>query len=216
MCWRGWARCTGMMPKRAMAPWQPQSGCDFHQEHSGPVMEKLHGWLEAQFAERKTEPNSGLGKAITYLLRHWKALTTFLREAGAPLDNNLGERSQAGGVAPQECVLQDATRGRGGRPVHDADPHLPVMWCQLVRLPDRTAAACAGTGGQPGGVDAVELPRDAGAELKYHNPCMAEKDRLWPGRDATRKWPENGPFQRQNRITFWPGTEPVENVSDRL
>ena len=31
----------------------------------------------------KTEPNSGLGKAITYLLRHWKALTTFLREAGA-------------------------------------------------------------------------------------------------------------------------------------
>jgi hypothetical protein len=39
----------------------------FHQEHSGPVMEKLHGWLESQFAERKTEPNSGLGKAITYL-----------------------------------------------------------------------------------------------------------------------------------------------------
>jgi hypothetical protein len=61
----------------------------FHQEHSGPVMEKLHGWLEAQFAERKTEPNSGLGKAITYLMRHWKALTTFLREAGAPLDNNI-------------------------------------------------------------------------------------------------------------------------------
>jgi hypothetical protein len=61
----------------------------FHQEHSGPVMEKLHGWLEAQFAERKTEPNSGLGKAITYLLRHWKALTTFLREAGTPLDNNV-------------------------------------------------------------------------------------------------------------------------------
>src|SRR5450432_1401171 len=51
----------------------------FHKERSGPVMEKLHGWLEAQFAERKTEPNSGLGKAITYLLRHWKALTTFLR-----------------------------------------------------------------------------------------------------------------------------------------
>ena len=52
-------------------------------------MEKLHGWLKAQFAERKAEPNSGLGKAITYLLRHWKTLTTFLREAGAPLSNNL-------------------------------------------------------------------------------------------------------------------------------
>jgi len=71
----------------------PQERLHFHQERSRPVMEKLHGWLEAQFAERKTEPNSGLGKAITCLLRHWKALTMFLREAGAPLDNNIAERS---------------------------------------------------------------------------------------------------------------------------
>jgi hypothetical protein len=34
------------------------------------------------------EPNSGLGKALTYL-RHWKGLTLFLRQEGAPLDNNL-------------------------------------------------------------------------------------------------------------------------------
>jgi transposase len=47
----------------------------------------------AQFAEQKTEPNCGLGKAITHLLRHWKALTTFLQEAGAPLDNCLCERA---------------------------------------------------------------------------------------------------------------------------
>ena len=64
-----------------------------HQERSGPVMETLQEWLEAQLAEKKTEPNSGLGKAITYLLRHWKGLTAFLREAGAPLDNNLCERA---------------------------------------------------------------------------------------------------------------------------
>src|SRR5262249_14618316 len=56
----------------------------FHQQHSKPILETLHGWLEGQFAERKVEPNSGLGKAITYLLRHWKALTLFLRQAGAP------------------------------------------------------------------------------------------------------------------------------------
>lgn len=31
-----------------------------------------HGWLDAQLAGKKTEPNSGLGKAITYLLRHWR------------------------------------------------------------------------------------------------------------------------------------------------
>lgn len=37
----------------------------FHQQHSKPILEALHDWLEAQFAERKVEPNSSLGKAIT-------------------------------------------------------------------------------------------------------------------------------------------------------
>jgi transposase len=72
---------------------RPEERLQFHQERSSPVMEKLHGWLEAQFAGRKTEPNSGLGKAITYLLRHWRPLTLFLRQAGAPLDNNVVERA---------------------------------------------------------------------------------------------------------------------------
>lgn len=64
----------------------------FHQEHSGPLMKTLHEWMEAQLAERKTEPNSGLGKAIRYMLRHWMPLTLFLREPGAPIDNNVVER----------------------------------------------------------------------------------------------------------------------------
>ena len=149
----------------------------FHQQHSQPVMEKLHSWLEAQFAERKTEPNSGLGKAITYLLRHWKALTTFLREAGAPLDNNLCERALKRAVLHRKNAfcLQDAARGRGGRPVYDADPHLPVMRRQLVRLSDGVATPCPGTDGQPRGVDAVELPPDAGAAWRMMNPA-------WPKR----------------------------------
>jgi transposase len=77
----------------------------FHQEGSQPVMEKLHAWLEAQLTERKVEPNSGLGKAITYLLRHWKALTTFLREAGAPLDNNICERALKRAVLHRKNAL---------------------------------------------------------------------------------------------------------------
>ena len=36
-----------------------------------PVMKKLRVWLEAQLSDRKMEPNSGLGKAIQYMLRHW-------------------------------------------------------------------------------------------------------------------------------------------------
>ena len=38
------------------------------------------------------EPNSGLGEAIGYMQDHWKKLTLFLREPGAPLDNNICER----------------------------------------------------------------------------------------------------------------------------
>jgi transposase len=64
----------------------------FHQTHSGPVMKQLKAWLKAQFDERKVEPNSGLGVAITYLLKHWDRLTLFLKQPGAPLDNNIAER----------------------------------------------------------------------------------------------------------------------------
>lgn len=71
----------------------PEQRLHFHQEHSQPVMEKLHIWLGAQFDERKVEPNSGLGTAISYLLKYWDRLTLFLRQPGAPLDNNICERA---------------------------------------------------------------------------------------------------------------------------
>jgi transposase len=71
----------------------PEDRLRFHQEHSGPLMKGLHGWMEAQLAEHKTEPNSGLGKAISYLLNHWLKLTLFLRQPGAPIDNNIVERA---------------------------------------------------------------------------------------------------------------------------
>jgi hypothetical protein len=71
----------------------PEERLRFHQEHSGPLMKGLQEWMEAQLAEHKAEPNSGLGKAISYLLNHWSKLTLFLRQAGAPLDNNIVERA---------------------------------------------------------------------------------------------------------------------------
>ena len=71
----------------------PEDRLRFHQEHSGPLMQGLHEWMEAQLAEHKTEPNSGLGKAISYLLNHWSKLTLFLRQPGSPIDNNIVERS---------------------------------------------------------------------------------------------------------------------------
>jgi transposase len=71
----------------------PEDRLHFHQQHSGPLMKGLHKWMEAQLAEHKTEPNSGLGKAISYLLNHWSKLTLFLRQPGSPIDNNIVERS---------------------------------------------------------------------------------------------------------------------------
>jgi hypothetical protein len=71
----------------------PQARLAFHQTHSGPLMEALHTWFTAQLDEHRIEPNSGLGEAITYFLKHWTTLTRFLTIAGAPLDNNVCERA---------------------------------------------------------------------------------------------------------------------------
>ena len=65
----------------------------YHQQHSGPLMLDLKSWMLEQLEENLVEPNSGLGQAINYMLKHWKALTLFLRQPGAPLDNNICERA---------------------------------------------------------------------------------------------------------------------------
>ena len=71
----------------------PEERLVFHQTESGPIMEKLQDWCTRQIQDRLVEPNSALGGAIAYLLRHWEKLTLFLRQPGAPLDNNICERA---------------------------------------------------------------------------------------------------------------------------
>jgi transposase len=71
----------------------PDERLAFHQKRSKPIMDNLSHWFNAQFEDKKVEPNSGLGKAIKYMQKHWKELTLFLRESGAPLDNNLCEQA---------------------------------------------------------------------------------------------------------------------------
>ena len=70
----------------------PPERLAYHQHLSGPIMDGLHQWLERQCDERLVEPNSSLGKAISYMRGHWKTLTRFLMIPGAPLDTNLVER----------------------------------------------------------------------------------------------------------------------------
>ena len=62
-----------------------------HQKESGPVMAGLEAWFSEAIAEKRVEPNSGLGKAIAYAQKRWGRLTLFLRVEGAPLDNNVCE-----------------------------------------------------------------------------------------------------------------------------
>ena len=70
-----------------------QQRLHWHQAQSGQKMADLEIWLTEQIEQRKVEPNSGLGEAIAYMLKHWNKLTLFLRQPGAPLDNNVCERA---------------------------------------------------------------------------------------------------------------------------
>ena len=71
----------------------PGERLSYHQAESGPVMKELKEWLQAQLDQQEVEPNSPIGKAITYMLKHWEPLTLFLRVPGAPLDNNVTEQA---------------------------------------------------------------------------------------------------------------------------
>lgn len=74
----------GMTPEQRLA---------YHQEHSKPVLDALKEWFEQLQEKKLVEPNSGLGKAIKYMLKRWDKLTRFLEVAGAAIDNNISERA---------------------------------------------------------------------------------------------------------------------------
>ena len=71
----------------------PAARLAYHQNHSAPVMAELKTWMGEKIDGQHVEPNSGLGQAIAYMLKHWEPLTLFLRQAGAPLDNNRCEQA---------------------------------------------------------------------------------------------------------------------------
>ena len=54
-----------------------QERLEYHQARSGPVMAELREWIEKEFAERRTEPNIGMGRAFRTVLKHWGGLTRF-------------------------------------------------------------------------------------------------------------------------------------------
>jgi transposase len=116
----------------------------FHQEQSGPVMEKLHQWLKAQLAEHKTEPNSGLGKAISYLLNYWSKLTLFLSQPGSPIDNNIVERLLKKAILNRRNAFFYKTL----HGAHTGDLFMSLIHtCELngAPIPSTTSRNCGGT-----------------------------------------------------------------------
>ncbi len=106
----------------------PEARLQFHQEASGPTMEALHDWLTEQLEEKRVEPNSALGDAIGYMLKHWEELTLFLRQAGAPLDNNVCERALKKAILHRKNAL--FYRTQNGARVGDLYMSL-IYTCQL-------------------------------------------------------------------------------------
>nr|WP_253817360.1 IS66 family transposase [Myxococcus xanthus] len=62
---------------------------ELRQQHSAPVLTRLHAWLETQAPRHP--PKSPLGQAISYALKQWEALTRFVENERLPLDNNRSE-----------------------------------------------------------------------------------------------------------------------------
>jgi transposase len=106
----------------------PEARLQWHQEVSGPTMQQLHDWLTRQLDEKLTEPNSALGSAIRYMLRHWEKLTLFLRRAGTPLDNNVCERALKKAILHRKNALFYKTQN--GARVGDLFMSL-IYTCQL-------------------------------------------------------------------------------------
>ncbi len=106
----------------------PEHRLDLHQRQNGPRMKKLHEWLTEQIEGKQVEPNSTLGEAISYMLKHWEKLTLFLREPGAPLDNNLCERALKMSIRHRRNSLFYKTR----RGAHVGDVFMSLIHtCQL-------------------------------------------------------------------------------------
>lgn len=88
-CLKGVYENEAVAKERSLSP---EERLKFHQENSAILMDVLLAWMEWKIGAKLVEPNSGLGKAIKYVTKRWERMTLFLRQAGAPLDNNLAER----------------------------------------------------------------------------------------------------------------------------
>jgi len=68
----------------------PAERCALRQEHAGPLLDELHGWLQATLTQLSSK--SELAAAIRYALGRWTALTRYRDDGRLEIDNNAVER----------------------------------------------------------------------------------------------------------------------------
>ena len=81
-------QCFGQLYEieRAVAELDPDERSRRRHEDAKPIADALHAWLRLQ--RQRVSNGSGTAAAIDYHLKRWVALTHYLTDAQAPIDNN--------------------------------------------------------------------------------------------------------------------------------
>ena len=113
---------------------QPRSTNSLRQEQAAPILAELEPWLRAQ--RDRVSPKSEIGKAITYALKRWPALTRFLTDGRICLSNNATERALRS-IAPSAVAT-----GPSPAPPAAVTGPLPQAWLAdvLDRIQDHPAS----------------------------------------------------------------------------
>jgi transposase len=105
----------------------------YHQEHSGPPMQAMRDWIGDQFAKSLVEPHSSLGKALTYLSKHWDGMTLFLRHCRRAWTTVRAERALKRAIMHRKNSMFYKTP-KGAERLHEPDPYVRALSGQSVRL----------------------------------------------------------------------------------
>jgi transposase len=147
----------------------------YHQAHSGPLLASLHAWLGHPFQDHRVEPNSSLGKALSYLLSRWETLTQFLRVPGAPIDSNTVERALKLIIRQRKNSLFYASTHSAYVATGQPDRHWRAGWRQCAGVPGRLTDPSLGRVPPAGGMAALELPGQLDPGLGHLAPIVRHR-----------------------------------------
>ena len=85
----------------------------YRQEQSKPQIESLR--IAIDYALRRLSPKSAMAKALVYGRKRWHALTRFLDEGTAEIDNNIAERAMRSVAIGRKNWLFSGSRAGGER-----------------------------------------------------------------------------------------------------